>query len=361
MKIAILTPTFYGYDGVARIAKQQAEEYAAQGNQVTVFSLEGNLSLEGVALEILGTPKSLLWRRIYWLLFVLDIRKIKKYVAKLKKYDLIISHEYPIHWLAYLTKKFYDIHYIYYAHGLTPASVYPKFYERVYMNFFHFLWRKTISNADSIIAVSNFLSENLRKEYNIINTKVVYNKIDSSVFLPNIDGSIVRSKHNLKKDPVILFVGRLDPYKGILLLIEAFHFVKKVIPNARLLIVGKANYSYYLKMIRGKINNSIILAGYIQDEELPYYYAACDVYATASLHENFNIPLVEAQACGKPVVAFDLCSHPEVVRRDVTGFLVEPRNCRALAEAIVKILGDQSQARPMGRAGYEWARRNFTF
>jgi len=110
------------------------------------------------------------------------------------------------------------------------------------------------------------------------------------------------------------------------------------IKNIKLVIVGKATFSGYfekLKEIAGDASRDIIFAGYIPDEELQEFYSACDVYVSASLWEGFNLPLAEAQACGKPVVAFDLCSHPEVVR---DGILVKPNDTSKFAEAIVKIL-----------------------
>ena len=226
------------------------------------------------------------------------------------------------------------------------------------MKLYQFLWERSISNADSAIAVSNFLKERLKVKYNL-DSQVVYNKIDSSVFHPGLDSSSIRSKYGLNEAPAILFVGTLYPHKGVHLLIEAFNIVKRAIPEAKLLIVGKAIYSYYLKLLKSKAGESTIFAGYVKDEELPYYYAACDVYATASLHENFDIPVVEAQACGKPVVAFNLCSHPEVIRQNITGFLVKPQDCEQLAEAIIRILSDKNLAQKIGEAGAKWARETF--
>ena len=74
----------------------------------------------------------------------------------------------------------------------------------------------------------------------------------------------------------------------------------------------------------------------MSDKELPYYYAACDVYATASLWEGFDMPLVEAQACGKPVVAFDIGPHKELINEK--GILVQPKNIAQLSKALEEVL-----------------------
>ncbi|MEK6854273.1 MAG: glycosyltransferase, partial [Nanoarchaeota archaeon] len=73
----------------------------------------------------------------------------------------------------------------------------------------------------------------------------------------------------------------------------------------------------------------------VADEELPAHYGACDVYVTCSMWEGFDIPIVEANACGKPAVAFRIGSHPEVLEK---GMLVEGGNVREFAAAVVKIL-----------------------
>ena len=80
-------------------------------------------------------------------------------------------------------------------------------------------------------------------------------------------------------------------------------------------------------------DDSVIFTGFAPAEELPLYYAMCDIFATCSLWETFNRPLAEAQACGKPVIAFNIGPHPEVI--DENGMLVETGNVEKFAEACV--------------------------
>jgi len=100
-----------------------------------------------------------------------------------------------------------------------------------------------------------------------------------------------------------------------------------------LVIVGRHTYDYYSKELKEKCDSSVIFAGYVPDEELPQYYAMCDIYATCSLWETYNIPLAEAQICGKTVVAFDIGPHREVI--DENGVLVEKGNIEKFAEACI--------------------------
>jgi 1,2-diacylglycerol 3-alpha-glucosyltransferase len=133
-------------------------------------------------------------------------------------------------------------------------------------------------------------------------------------------------------------VGRISPPKGIHLLIEAFNLVKQEIPAAKLVIVGKHSLSGYSKKLKQMSDTSVIFTGDVSDEDLPCYYAACNVYATATLWEGFDLPVAEAQVCGKPVVAFDIGPHPEVVKDKEAGILVPYKNTQALADAISEIL-----------------------
>ena len=76
----------------------------------------------------------------------------------------------------------------------------------------------------------------------------------------------------------------------------------------------------------------MLYLGVVRDEELPYYYGACRLYVCSALSEGFNLPAVEAQACGKRVVAFRHTAHVETIKN---GVLVEGQTARALADAII--------------------------
>lgn len=197
----------------------------------------------------------------------------------------------------------------------------------------------TAKKADSAISISKFSQKSLLKEVGL-KSEVVSNVIDNKRFHFGLNGSLLREELALEDNPVILFVGSIRPPKCIHLLIESFNIVKRSIPNAKLVIIGAITFGKYYEKLKKMSDNSVIFAGYVSDDELPSYYAACDVYATASLWEGFNLPLAEAQACGKPVVAFDIGPHKEVVDEGKTGLLVRPKDSEALADAIVKLLQD---------------------
>lgn len=229
----------------------------------------------------------------------------------------------------------------------------------MYQRIFIALANRTARRADSAISISHYLQRQLKQETGL-DSKVIYNSIDIERFHPGLDGSNIRNRYGLGQGPIIVYVGRISPYKGVHLLIQAFSLVRQEVPTAKLLIVGKHTFPDYSKKLREMADDSVIFAGYVSDEELPYYYAACDLYATATVWEGFNLPLAEAQACGKPVVAFNLGPHPEVVSDGETGFLVPPRDTDALAEAVIKLLKDTGLRQEMGEKACELVRSRFS-
>ena len=362
MKIAHLLPAFSAFSGIARAVYNLAKEQRIKGSEVTIFALEADTNPpEGVALEVVEMPRYPILQKIYRVIMPLDIYRALKWVPRLKDFDVIYGHFYPMIWLAYLAKRFYNVKFVYYDHGIPQPKLLSSFVERTYIRVITALTNWTVKRADGAVCVSQYLQQELNKKTGLA-TEVVYHKIDGSRFRRGLDGLRVRDKHNLGNRPLILYVGRISPHKGCHLLIGAFSLVRRQFTEARLLMVGKYTFplaDYYNKLTEMG-GDSVIFTGYVADEELPFYYAACDVYATGTMWEGFNFPLVEAQACGKPVVAFNLGPHPEVVQDGVTGFLVPPEDTNALAEAMVRLLQDDKLREQMGENAYKMARERFS-
>ena len=334
MKIAILTPTFSYYSGIDRVVKQQAEDYAKEGNEVTVFVFEAEIKPKGYKLEVLGMPKSLFMQRIYRLLFFLDSWKINKTAEKLKDYGIVISHQYPMNLIASKAKRKFEIKYIYWNHGIGYSELFNNPLEKVYMGLFKFFNKLSLKNVDEAISISKFMQLELKKETGL-GSKVVYDKINKK-FRKGINGSRIRKKLGIKNNEKLLFfIGRLSPHKNVHILLKIFDLVNEKIPNTKLLIAGKPTFKNYFDRLKSVANNNVIFTGFIDEEELQYYYAACDLYVTASLWEGFNLPIAEAQACGKKIVAFDIGPHHEVVKN---GVLIKKDDINWFANAIIKLL-----------------------
>ena len=343
MKVAILTPTFCKFSGPDRVAENEAEERTAKGDEVTVFAFKGDIQPKNYKVKYLGMPKNSTLERAYRLFFFLDILKIMKTAKMLQEYDETVSFLYPMTIIAATANKYYHKRYIYYNVGVAYPKLFESLTERIYMKLFNTFTNFTVKNADQAISISNFLREELKRETGL-ESKVKYVKVNAKEYNKNIgrekaEGVIRR--HNLTK-PILLYVGRLSPHKGAHLLLEAFEKIAASFPTATLVITGKPTFDKYSKKLNKaseKINKSgkgkVIFTGFVPDEELPHYFAACDLYTTATLWEGFDIPAVHAQMCGKKVVAFEVGSHPEVVKE---GILVKEGDINGFAEATIKLL-----------------------
>lgn len=338
LRIAVLTPS-YGFDGQGNVIDWQVRDLKNSSYEVSIFTLESNRKVPtGVGLHVIGAPKSSILKPIYHLLLPLWFNKVIKTIPKLKEYDLIICHHNSVAWLAYFAKRLWGKPYIFHCHTINPPHVFRKFTHRIYNYINHIVYNFLVKNSNYVISISYFTKkivfENTGK-----NSFVIYNKvfINESPHTRDMNVQKIRVKYSIKEsDPIILFVGRLIYHKGVDLLIKAFKIVKQKIPDSKLIIVGSPQAKDYLvELHKLADSSSIIFAGFVPDDELPYYYAACDVYATCSLYEGFNLPIVEAQGYGKPVVAFDIGPHKEVVK---VGHLVELINIEEFAKKLIEIL-----------------------
>ncbi|MEM3440425.1 MAG: glycosyltransferase family 4 protein [Candidatus Bathyarchaeia archaeon] len=192
--------------------------------------------------------------------------------------------------------------------------------------------------------------------------RIVWNGVDCARFRPSIDGGRVRSKFGFEDRKVVLFVGALTKwhgYKGLDILLRALALAKGRDPGIRLLVVGEGHLKpAYMRLASDLgIGGIVAFAGDVSDDELPSYYACSDVLVLPSKDssEGFGLAILEAGACGKPVIASRVGGLPEVVEDGGNGLLVPPNDEWALSEAILKVLGDEELARGMGKRGRELA------
>ncbi|MBD3164433.1 glycosyltransferase [Candidatus Woesearchaeota archaeon] len=334
MKIAILTPTFSHFSGIDRLVELKSREFIGQGQEVDIFALKGTLKPKKANLFLMGCPSYPFLERIYRLFMFLDFRKIKHYVQILQDYDLIISHLYPMNILASKAKKKNkNIKYIYHNAGVGIVESY-SILEKLYLHIFNYFTNNSIKNADKVISISNFLRKELKRETGI-DSEVEYIPIDKKRFHKGIRGEMIRKRYNIKDQPILLYIGRVSPHKGIHILIRAFQKVKEKFPDSKLIIVGKKTFGNYIKKLKKMSNTDIIFTGFVNDNDLPNFYAACDVYTTASLWEGFDLPLAEANAMAKPAVAFDIGAHKEVMKK---GRLVKKGDIGEFAKAVITFI-----------------------
>ena len=173
--------------------------------------------------------------------------------------------------------------------------------------------------------------------------------------LPSDQITAFRQKHNLP-DRLILHVGTLQPRKNIPVLLEALTKVDD--QDVHLVLAGGKGWFYdeiFAQIEALGLVNRVIFPGYVPDEDLPLWYNAATLFAFPSVYEGFGMPVVEAMACGTPVVASNASSIPEAVGS--AGLLFNPKDPTELAERIASVLNDSQLSATMRAKGQQRARQ----
>lgn len=184
--------------------------------------------------------------------------------------------------------------------------------------------------------------------------------VDVERFHPGIDAADMRKRYGLNDRPVVSCVSRLVGRKGQDQLIRALPAVRAAVPDVALLIVGRGPARETLQRMARQygVDEHVVFAGEVSDEDLPAHYAAGDVFAMpcrsryAGLEvEGLGLVYLEAQACARPAVTGDSGGAPEAVIAGETGAVVGGTDTEGLARALAALLGDRARAHAMGLAG----------
>ena len=220
------------------------------------------------------------------------------------------------------------------------------------------LVRKVLNEADAIIAASRaVLNEAARLVSDPEKVRLIPNGVDLRRFDPKLSGEAVRKKLNLEGEQVVFTLRHHRPVYGITHLLLAAKLVLRERKDAIFVVGGDGPLLNYHRELAGKlgISSNVVFTGKIPRDEVPHYYAASDVVVVPSLQEAWGLVATEAMACGKPGVASRVGGLPDQVIDGFNGFLVPPRDPKALADRILYLLETPSEARRMGLNGRKLA------
>ena len=242
--------------------------------------------------------------------------------------------------------------------------LYPEQYPGAKQRYLRLMTRLSVQRATRVIAVSEATRQDVIRYYGAKPSQVVTvpNGVPADYHpLPPDEVAEFRAREGLP-ERFILFVGTLQPRKNLETLLRAYAQVADDI-GWELVVVGATGWAYdpIFETARSLgLAERVRFAGYVPGEDLPRWYNAAGMFVYPSLYEGFGLPLLEAMACGTPVIAANTSSLPEVVGD--AGLLVDPRDADELAGAIRRLaesasLREDLSARGRQRAAaYSWRR-----
>jgi glycosyltransferase involved in cell wall biosynthesis len=250
-------------------------------------------------------------------------------------YDLVNSIKMPVKGIK-----------IFRYHGVTPPSLWRS--KKLIETLIDGEKFTSLANyADYVLTTSSYLKEELIEKYGVDKEKIFILPcaITPEFFEKREKNRELMMKYGLEGYYTLLYVGRMSGNKRIDHLVSALAKVKREIPTVKLMLVGDNTTDPYKEEAKKALSiakeygveKDVIFTGKV--ENLWDYYLTCDIYVTSSLHEGFCIPLIEAMACGKPVVGTNCTAIPETIGD--AGLTFEPENVEDLANKIILLLKDQ--------------------
>jgi D-inositol-3-phosphate glycosyltransferase len=223
---------------------------------------------------------------------------------------------------------------------------------------------RIVSAADRIVAANVVERAELLRDYAAHASRIatIPCGVDTDLFTPG-DRAEARRRLDLDGRPLLLWVGRIAPIKGLDTLLDAVARLSGSGQDMRLLVVGGDadeptnghETSLRRRIERLGLGDSVRFVGPQPQSVLPLYYAASDVTVLPSYYESFGMVALEAMACGSPVIASRVGGLVTTVRDGVTGFLVPDGDVEALAERIATLVADPELRWRLGREGVRWA------
>lgn len=213
-----------------------------------------------------------------------------------------------------------------------------------------------LRSSTKITAVSQSVADGLNEYgFDPHEVAVVGNGVDESIFSP--------PKSKTYRDNYVLFTGVLRPRKGLFDLIKCAECVCKVDPDVKFVICGRGPFLSILqeKIRQAKMQKRIMLLGYVRRKKLIQLYQNATVHVVPSHYEGLPTVLLEAMACGLPVVATDIGGINEVITTGENGFLVPPKSPEDMGNTILRLLDDRGLREKIGRAARETIEERYTW
>jgi len=361
MKILQIIPYFTPKcGGDVNIVYNLSNQLLKRGHEVTIFTTDFEpdweyvKSLDGVCVVPFHCIAN-----IGLMLISMGMKKQLK--KEIRDFDIIHMHDFRSYQniVTYRYAKKYNVPYVLQAHGSVLPFFQKQGLKRIFDLFFGY---KILRDASKVIALTRTEAVQYKKMgIDEDKIEIVPNGIDLSEYENLPEKGEFRKKYSIRDDEkIILYLGRIHKIKGIDLLVKAFADLINVLDGVRLVIAGPDDG--FLSTLKGqiedfKINDKILFTGPLYGRDKLEAYADADVYVLPSVYEIFGITVLEACACGTPVIITDRCGIADIID-DKVGHVVEYDKDQ-LQDAIIKVLSDEELRMRFGEGGRRLVREEF--
>lgn len=277
-----------------------------------------------------------------------DLRGALRFYSFIKREQCDIIHFHSPNIIAFLFALLYGRTVLYHEHSIGIHKGLKRYA-------IPFLLRR----MQRVVAVSNFTMQNLIERMGLPAKKisVVHNGIDLKRFAITVNTAVLKNEMGFDIGKRIVgFVGRLEPVKGCDKFIEAVHYLSQQTDSFYALIFGYGSeHESLTEQIRACGLEKVVFF-LDHSHAVEKYFYLFDVLVMSSVVESFGIVALEAMACAKPVIAFNVGGLPEFLTHNEEGILVAPGDTRSMAESIHRVLDNPDLVHRMGQKGYAKSR-----
>jgi len=366
LQVYHIFPALFG--GVSTVVYQITKELYKRGHKVHVLTTNAYITDKKNREERVKVYRFALVSRTLskYNLIVPEMKFLSWAKRMIKKYDCIHIHGYrnPYNAIIHYYATRYDVPYVLQAHGSLPRIMVKKRLKMVYDVFFGY---RLLRDTSKVIALNKMEAEQY-KRMGVPEEKiaVIPNGIDLSEYTELPPKGSFKKKFNIPEDKkIILYLGRIHKTKGIDFLVKAYaYLIKKMnFKDAILVIAGPDDG--YLDEVKHlvqelDISNSVLFTGPLYGKDKISAYVDSDVYVLPSRYEIWGMTVLEAYACGKPVIASKVGGLMDLIIEGMTGLLFKPGDITELAESIFFLLDNQEKAEDMGLKGRQFVKENFS-
>jgi phosphatidylinositol alpha-1,6-mannosyltransferase len=269
----------------------------------------------------------------------------------------------PEGWIAWLLNHSHGIPYVCYVHGEETSY-------GIHSRELGWMMRRVLRGSDLLVANSQNTAAILRREWSVPEAKlqVLHPGVDTDLFQPAERNADLRRQLGWGERPVVLTVGRLQKRKGHDILLQALPEIIRRVPELLYVIVGEGEERPRLERLIAELQLEchVQMLGELQDQPLVEAYQQCDLFVlpnrdVAGDIEGFGMVLLEAQACGRAVIAGDSGGTAETMQPNISGLILDCTQPKTLEHSIPELLLDTECRRAMGRAGRTWTEAHFAW